>query len=57
MRRTVQRELEDRLSELILTGELGDGMTTLVDVDDTAGLTFSVVPAAPELETLDATNA
>ena len=54
MRRTVQRELEDRLSELILSNELGDGMTALVDVDELTGLTFSVVPAAPELETFGA---
>lgn len=54
MRRTIQRELEDRLSELILTSELGEGMTALVDVDEETGLTFTVVPAAPEMETLGA---
>lgn len=52
MRRNVQRELEDRMSELILTGELGEGMTALVDVDPENGLTFTSVPAAPTFETV-----
>jgi ATP-dependent Clp protease ATP-binding subunit ClpC len=50
MRRTVQRELEDRLSELILSGDLTTGATALVDVDPESGLTFTTVPAVEALE-------
>jgi ATP-dependent Clp protease ATP-binding subunit ClpC len=50
MRRTVQRELEDRLSELILTGDLEVGGTALIDVDGEIGLTITPVPAVEPLE-------
>ncbi|MBF6355775.1 ATP-dependent Clp protease ATP-binding subunit [Nocardia higoensis] len=33
LRRTIQREIEDQLSEKILFGEIGPGQTILVDVD------------------------
>jgi ATP-dependent Clp protease ATP-binding subunit ClpC len=50
MRRTVQRELEDRLSELILTDDLTAGATALVDVNPETGLTFTVVPAVEAVD-------
>jgi ATP-dependent Clp protease ATP-binding subunit ClpC len=44
MRRAVQRELEDKLSNLIISDELPNGSTVLVDVDGDKGLSFSVIP-------------
>jgi ATP-dependent Clp protease ATP-binding subunit ClpC len=42
LRRTIQRELEDALSEKMLFGELKAGEIVLVDVsDDTADATFT----------------
>jgi ATP-dependent Clp protease ATP-binding subunit ClpC len=43
LRRTIQREIEDQLSEKILFGEIHSGQTVFVDVDgegDTAKFTF-----------------
>jgi ATP-dependent Clp protease ATP-binding subunit ClpC len=37
LRRAIQREIEDQLSEKILFGELGPGQIVLVDVEDTGG--------------------
>ena len=37
LRRAIQREIEDQLSEKILFGELGAGQIVLVDVEDTGG--------------------
>ena len=37
LRRAIQREIEDQLSEKILFGELGTGQIVLVDVEDTGG--------------------
>ena len=40
LRRLMQREIDDRLANLILAGEVSDGTSLLVDVaDDGAGLT------------------
>jgi ATP-dependent Clp protease ATP-binding subunit ClpC len=47
LRRTIQREIEDSLSEKILFGELRPGQIVIVDVDDsgeTAKFTFNGVP-------------
>ena len=59
LRRTIQRDLEDSLSEKILFGELRPGQVVLVDVDGegpTANFTFtgetkSTVPDTPPVET------
>jgi ATP-dependent Clp protease ATP-binding subunit ClpC len=59
LRRTIQRDLEDSLSEKILFGELRPGQVVLVDVDGegpTANFTFigetkSAVPDTPPVET------
>jgi len=37
LRRTIQREIEDQLSEKILFDEVGPGQTVLVDVDNWDG--------------------
>jgi ATP-dependent Clp protease ATP-binding subunit ClpC len=37
LRRAIQREIEDQLSEKILFGEIGPGQIILVDVEDTKG--------------------
>ena len=50
MRRAVQRELEDKLSNLIINDELPNGSTVLVDVDGENGLSFSVIPSILEVE-------
>jgi ATP-dependent Clp protease ATP-binding subunit ClpC len=60
LRRTIQREIEDNLSEKILFGELRPGQIVIVDVDgggETAKFTFNgvakpdvVVPDTPEPE-------
>ncbi|MFC6092282.1 hypothetical protein, partial [Saccharothrix lopnurensis] len=55
LRRTIQREIEDQLSEKILFGDLAPGQVALVDVEgegDDARFTFrgqdrSVVAADP----------
>src|SRR5512135_3706091 len=47
LRRTIQREIEDSLSEKILFGELRPGQIVIVDVEgsgDTANFTFTGVP-------------
>jgi ATP-dependent Clp protease ATP-binding subunit ClpC len=47
LRRTIQREIEDALSEKILFGELKAGQIVIVDVEGTAPeaqLTFKGVP-------------
>jgi ATP-dependent Clp protease ATP-binding subunit ClpC len=59
LRRTIQREIEDQLSEKILFGEVMTGQTVTVDVEgegDTAKFTFigHVEDAALEGETLPA---
>ena len=62
LRRTIQREIEDSLSEKILFGELRPGQIVVVDADgtgDTAKFTFNGVPKpdvvpdapAPEMAT------
>ncbi|NUS43321.1 MAG: ATP-dependent Clp protease ATP-binding subunit, partial [Mycobacteriaceae bacterium] len=65
LRRTIQREIEDQLSEKILFGELGPGQLVLVDVEgwdgegqgEDAKFTFAatvqpvtIVPETPEVE-------
>jgi ATP-dependent Clp protease ATP-binding subunit ClpC len=61
LRRTIQREIEDTLSEKILYGELGAGQIVVVDTEQVDGkeqFTFrgepkpSVVPDAPPTETV-----
>ncbi len=60
LRRTIQREIEDVLSEKMLFGEVGPGQIVLVDVDGegpTATFTFegqkvSELPDLPPLETI-----
>jgi len=52
LRRTIQREIEDNLSEKILFGELKAGQIVTVDVEGTgpeAQLTFKAVPRPDEL--------
>jgi ATP-dependent Clp protease ATP-binding subunit ClpC len=47
LRRTIQREIEDSLSEKILFGELRTGQIVIVDVEgsgETAKFTFNGVP-------------
>ena len=62
LRRAIQREIEDQLSEKILFGEIGPGQIVLVDVDEGEGeqksFTFkgekvSTLPDMPPLETAD----
>jgi ATP-dependent Clp protease ATP-binding subunit ClpC len=51
LRRTIQREIEDSLSEKILFGELRPGQIVIVDVEgsgETAKFTFNGVPK-PEI--------
>ena len=58
LRRTIQREIEDTLSEKILYGELGSGQIVLIDVEGegpSAAFTFtgskrSTVPDVPPVE-------
>src|SRR5229473_4709599 len=52
LRRTIQREIEDNLSEKILFGELKAGQIVTVDVEGTgpeAQLTFKGVPKHDDL--------
>ena len=52
LRRTIQREIEDALSEKILFGELKAGQIVTVDVEGTgpqAQLTFEGVPKPGEV--------
>jgi len=59
LRRTIQREIEDQLSEKILFGELRPGQIVLVDVDGDgpeaaftfSGTTQTPLPDAPPVET------
>ena len=56
LRRTIQREIEDSLSEKILFGELRPGQIVIVDVEgsgETAKFTFTGVPK-PEVAVPDA---
>ena len=56
LRRTIQREIEDSLSEKILFGELRPGQIVIVDVEgsgETAKFTFNGV-AKPEVVVPDA---
>ncbi|MBV7295905.1 ATP-dependent Clp protease ATP-binding subunit [Corynebacterium sp. TAE3-ERU12] len=48
LRRTIQREVEDKLSEQILYGEVGLGDTVTVDVDGEEGFTFITTSAEVE---------
>ncbi|QBI19272.1 ATP-dependent Clp protease ATP-binding subunit [Egibacter rhizosphaerae] len=49
LRRTIQREIEDKLSEKILYGEFGPGQLVVADVDtDADEMTFRGVDAPPE---------
>jgi ATP-dependent Clp protease ATP-binding subunit ClpC len=65
LRRTIQREIEDILSEKILYGELTAGQIVVVDietVDDEERFTFRgetkpIAPDAPPVETVDAAAA
>jgi ATP-dependent Clp protease ATP-binding subunit ClpC len=43
LRRLITREIEDRVSELVLTGELHRDHLVVVDADDELGLLFKVV--------------
>jgi ATP-dependent Clp protease ATP-binding subunit ClpC len=45
LRRLITRELEDRISELVLTAELRAGHLVIVDADEELGLLFAVTPA------------
>ncbi|WP_372699069.1 ATP-dependent Clp protease ATP-binding subunit [Arthrobacter sp. JSM 101049] len=57
LRRTIQREVEDQLSEKILFGDIVAGQTITVDVDgegDTAKFTFTGREETPALEGQDA---
>ena len=59
LRRTIQREIEDSLSEKILFGELRPGQIVIVDVEgsgETAKFTFTGV-AKPEVAVPDAAEA
>ncbi|EQD84711.1 Clp protease, partial [Saccharopolyspora erythraea D] len=70
LRRTIQREIEDRLSEQILFGEIEPGQIVIVDVegwdgegsDDKAHFTFrgetkpSLVPDAPPVDLAGSDN-
>ncbi|MEU3984303.1 ATP-dependent Clp protease ATP-binding subunit [Streptomyces sp. NPDC026672] len=47
LRRTIQREVDNHLSRLLLDGRIGEGTHVTVDTDDT-GLTFSTAPPARE---------
>jgi ATP-dependent Clp protease ATP-binding subunit ClpC len=61
LRRTIQREIEDVLSEKMLYGEVGPGQIVLVDVEGegpTAAFTFhgqkvGVLPDLPPFETAE----
>jgi len=35
LKRVIQREVQDRLAEMVLGGDLADGMSVLIDADDT----------------------
>jgi ATP-dependent Clp protease ATP-binding subunit ClpC len=48
LRRTIQREIEDVLSEKILMGDFHAGQLIVADVEDEA-IVFRAVDAAPEL--------
>ena len=53
LRRTIQRDVEDPLSEKILFGELLPGQTVVVDVEGEEGsrkLTFTAVDGPEQLE-------
>lgn len=52
LRRTVQRELEDKLSNLIISGELENGGSVLVDHSQSDTLTLSVMPSMTEVNVL-----
>jgi ATP-dependent Clp protease ATP-binding subunit ClpC len=57
LRRTIQREIEDPLSEKILFGEVLPGQTVLVGVDgegDARKFTFTATGTTPQLETAGA---
>src|SRR5687768_1008485 len=64
LRRTIQREIEDQLSEKMLFGEVGPGQIVLVDVDGegpTATFTFKgskvgTLPDLPPFETAEVTS-
>jgi ATP-dependent Clp protease ATP-binding subunit ClpC len=51
MRRTIQREVDNHLSEMMLDGRLSPGQEVRVDAGDDGALTFEV---APRLETAPA---
>ena len=56
LRRTIQREVEDQLSEKILFGEIMAGQTVTVDVEgegEDAKFTFTGREETPELEGMD----
>ncbi|MFC3993162.1 hypothetical protein, partial [Actinoplanes siamensis] len=48
LRRTIQRELEDTLSEQILFNELRPGQIVVVDVDE-SGLLFRAADRGPSV--------
>jgi ATP-dependent Clp protease ATP-binding subunit ClpC len=43
LRRLVTREIEDRISEMIISGELREGQVVLVDAEEELGLLFSAI--------------
>jgi ATP-dependent Clp protease ATP-binding subunit ClpC len=44
MRRTIQREVDNRLSEMLLDGRLSPAQEVTVDTGDEGGLRFEVTP-------------
>ena len=41
LRRVIQQKVEDKLSDLVLAGEFGEGATILVDVNDDEEITLT----------------
>ncbi|QGK70066.1 AAA domain-containing protein [Allosaccharopolyspora coralli] len=50
LRRTIQREVDDALSDMLLEGSIAEGQSVLVDATDpSGGLTFSVRPGGADV--------
>jgi ATP-dependent Clp protease ATP-binding subunit ClpC len=56
LRRLITREIEDRVSEQILTGEIQAGHIVLVDADDELGLLLSSVAKPDPDRVVEQTN-